>query len=257
MLIVLIPGTFWALTILSWLYLFVFLAFHLELIPDNIVAEAVFGAALLIPIRVIWAIFAGLFVKVVFSGFARKPEEKNVGYWDPLCYRWRIYNKVWAFYLIPMLLDEFIGSMWMNRLVNLLTKSVIEDNVLIVHHGALKDHNYIRVRHGATINESCVLRTHTFENWRLKFGFVEIGPNSVVLPASTVMFGTVTGPRSMVMSNSLVLKGEHLAEEELACGIPAVPVKNRVPEITDDANLATRASSQTRSIVIVNPNSQH
>jgi hypothetical protein len=61
----------------------------------------------LIPIRVAWAIIAGLFVRVLFSGFARNAEEKNVGYWDPLCYRWRIYNKVWAFYLFPMRIDDF------------------------------------------------------------------------------------------------------------------------------------------------------
>jgi hypothetical protein len=44
---------------------------------------------------------------VIFSGFARNAKEKSVGYWNPLCYRWRIYNKVWAFYLFPMRIDDF------------------------------------------------------------------------------------------------------------------------------------------------------
>jgi non-ribosomal peptide synthetase-like protein len=245
-LIVVIPGTLWALTVFTWLYLFVFLVFTLDLIPDNAVLQAAFGAAFLIPVRVTGALLAGLFVRVIFSGFARKAKEKNVGYWDPLCYRWRIYNKVWASYLLPMLVDYISGSMWMNHLVTLLTMCTIEDNVLIVHHGLFKDHNYVRVRHGATINESCVLRTHTFEDWRLKFGFVDIGPDSVVLPSSTVMFGMVTGPNCTILSNSLVLKGEKLADNTIAGGIPAVLLKNHDPENTDVQNLLTEAWSPTR-----------
>jgi non-ribosomal peptide synthetase-like protein len=245
-LIIFVPGTFWALTILTWLYLFVFLINFGDIFPDNKVIQAAFGAALLIPIRAAWAIIAGLFVRVLFSGFARNAEEKNVGYWDPLCYRWRIYNKVWAFYLIPMLLDDFTGCMWMNRLMRLLTTCIIEDNVLIVHHGLFKDHNYVRVRRGATINESCVLRTHTFEDWRLKFGFVDIGPDSVVLPSSTVMFGAVTGPNCTILPNTLVLKGDKLAADTIAGGIPAVPVKNRASEDTDDQNLLTEVRAPTR-----------
>jgi non-ribosomal peptide synthetase-like protein len=245
-LIIFVPGTFWALTILSWLYLFVFLVLPLNNIPDNTVFQAALGAALLIPIRATGAIFAGLFVRVIFTGFARKVKEKNVGYWDPLCYRWRIYNKVWALYLLPMLIDDFCGSMWMNCLVTLLTMCTIEDNVLIVHHGLFKDHNYVRVRRGATINESCVLRTHTFEDWRLKFGFVDIGPDSVVHPSSTVMFGTVIGSSCTILPNSLVLKGDQLAADTIVGGIPAVPVKSRAPENTDDQNLQKEVRSATR-----------
>ena len=39
--IIFVPGTFWALTILSWLYLFVFVAFTLDVIPDNAVIQAI------------------------------------------------------------------------------------------------------------------------------------------------------------------------------------------------------------------------
>ena len=112
--IIFVPETFWALTILLWLYLFAFVAFTLDVIHDNAVIQAIFGAALLVPIRAGWA---GLTARVIFSGLARKPEKKSVSYWDPLCDGWRIYNKIWAFYLIPMLLDDFSGCMWMNRII--------------------------------------------------------------------------------------------------------------------------------------------
>ena len=110
----------------------------------------------------------------------------------------------------------------------LLTLAHIEKDELIVHHGPFKDHNNVRVCKGATINESVMLRTHTFEDWKLKFDFVEIGQNSVVLPSSMVMFGVATGPRSTVLTNSLVLEGESLAADSIAAGIPAVPVKHWV-----------------------------
>jgi carbonic anhydrase/acetyltransferase-like protein (isoleucine patch superfamily) len=251
--IIFIPGTLWACTILTWLYLFVYLVFTLDVISDNPIWQTAFGAMLLIPLRAIWAIIGGFIVRVIQSGFTRTPEEKNVGYWDSLCYRWRIYNKVWAFFVIPMLLDDFSGCMWMNRIVNFLTMAEIEEDVLIVHHGLFKDHDYIKVRKGATINESAILRTHTFEDWRLKLSFVEIGPNNVVHPCSTIMFGAETGENCTVVSNSLVLKGDKLAAGTITAGIPSVPVKNREPEGTADESLLieVRPSRLHRNILIV------
>lgn len=157
--IIFIPGTLWALTIVTWLYLFVYLVFTHGVVSDNLVWQMAFGAMLLIPLRAIWAIIGGLLVRVIQSGFTRTPVEKNVDYWHFLCYRWRIYNKVWAFFVIPMLLDDFSGCMWMNRIVTLLTMAEIEEDVLIVHHGLFKDHDYIKLRKGATINESVIVST--------------------------------------------------------------------------------------------------
>jgi len=252
-LILFIPATLWACNILTWLYLFVYLVFTLGIISDSLAWQTAFGAMLLIPLRSIWAIIGGLIARVIQSGFTRTPEEQNVGYWDSLCYRWRIYNKVWAFFLIPMLLDDFSGCMWMNRIIRFLTMAEIEDDVLIVHHGLFKDHDYIKIRKGATINESVILRTHSFEDWRLKFGFCEIGERTVVYPCSTVMFGSTTGEECTVLSNSLVLKGDKLAAGTITAGIPSVPVENREPEETEDESplVEVRPSKLHRNILIV------
>lgn len=245
-LIIFIPGTLWALTILTWLYLFVYLVYTLDLIGHP-VWQTAFGSMLLVVLRATWAIIGGFLARVIQSGFTRTPVEKNVGYWHSLCYRWRIYNKIWAFFLIPMLLKDFSGCMWMNRIVTLLTMAEIEEDVLIVHHGLFKDHDYIKVRKGATINESVILRTHSFEDWRLKFGFVEIGPNNVVYPCSTIMFGSVTGDACTIVSNSLMLKGDELAAGTITAGIPSVPVKNKEPENLEEEN----------DLIQVKPNKTH
>eukprot|EP00522_Entomoneis_paludosa_P005036 CAMPEP_0172472556 /NCGR_PEP_ID=MMETSP1065-20121228/68396_1 /TAXON_ID=265537 /ORGANISM="Amphiprora paludosa, Strain CCMP125" /LENGTH=2003 /DNA_ID=CAMNT_0013230703 /DNA_START=85 /DNA_END=6096 /DNA_ORIENTATION=+ len=228
--IVFIPAIFFAFTILTWLYLWVFLVHTSGLIPDNRALQALFGGILLLPLRAFWAIVAGLFAKVTLSGFTRVPVTKEVGFWDPLCYRWRIYHKVWAFFVIPTLLKDFSGCIWTNRLINLLTMAEIEEDVLIVHHGVFRDHDFVRVRKGATINESCIFRTHTFEDWILKFGFVDVGPKSVVMPSTTLMFGVVTAENCTILANSLLLKGDKLSADTIVAGIPAAPKKNIVPE---------------------------
>jgi carbonic anhydrase/acetyltransferase-like protein (isoleucine patch superfamily) len=229
----------------------VFTVLRKDWLPESIFLQTIFGGVLLVPLRAFWAIIGGLLARLIFTGFSRTPRERNVGFWAYLPFRWRIYNKIWAFFFIPMLLDDFSGSIWMNRLVNLLTMAEIEDDVLIVHHGLFKDHNYIRIRNGATINESCILRTHTFEDWRLKFGFVEIGPRTVIHPSSTVMFGAVTGEDTTIVSNALVLKGDKLANGALVAGIPSQQVENReIEETKDERELGVQVSDSEFEMVI-------
>jgi non-ribosomal peptide synthetase-like protein len=247
-LIIFIPGTLWACCILSWLYIFVFGVLRPGWLPEIYILKLLIGAILLVPLRAFWAILGGLTARFILTGFSRTPEEKNVGYWDFLPFRWRIYNKLWAFFLIPMLLDDFSGSQWMNRLVNFLSMAEIEEDVLIVHHGLFKDHNYVRVRKGATINESVVLRTHTFEDWILKFGFVDIGPKTTVHPSSTIMFGCKTGEGCTVVSNTLVLKGDELADGTIVAGIPSLQVENR--EVDEEANAKDLATELNNEIEI-------
>ena len=119
-LIIFIPAALWACTVLTWLYLFVYLVFTLGIISNSTIAQTAFGASLLIPLRAIFAVLGGFLVRVIQSGFTRTPKAQTVGYWHSLCYRWRIYNKVWAFFVLPMLMDDFSGSVWMNRIVCLL-----------------------------------------------------------------------------------------------------------------------------------------
>ena len=228
-LIVFVPAVFMAFTILTWIYLWIYFVFGSGLIPDDDRLIAFCGGVLLVPLKLFWGLISGFFAKVTLSGFTTVPIEKNVDFWDPLCYRWRVYHKVWAFFLIPVMLKDFSGSRWMNRLLNLVTMAEIEDDVLIVHHGVFRDHDYVRVRRGATVNEACIFRTHTFEDWRLKFGFVDIGPKSVVLPSTTVMFGVQTAKRCLILPNALVLKGDKLADDTIVGGIPAAPKKNVLP----------------------------
>jgi non-ribosomal peptide synthetase-like protein len=233
-LVLFIPGMFYALTILSWIFLFSYFALNIEHLKFNLMAATAVGALLTVPLRLVWAIVGGLFARYLFGGLKREADEKSAGFWDNLCYRWRIYNKVWAFYVILML-DEFTGSEWMNGLINFLTLAEIEKDVLIMHHGLFKDHNYVKIRRGATINEGCVLRTHTFEDWRLKFGFVEVGQNVTVRSSTTIMLGTTIGSGSIVMPNSLVLKHDTIAANTVVSGLPAV----QISKVNDGASELT------------------
>jgi len=230
--IVFIPGFFWTLAILSWLFLFVGLTTPLGLnlfdimnFPVRVLVHSLVAGCILVAMRTIWGVIAGFCARFIFAGCVSKPKEQNLSYWSAVCYRWRIYNKIWAFFIIPMLIDGFNGSMIMNFLVSLLSLATIESDVLISHYGVFKDHNYIKIRKGATINEACILRTHTFEDWRLKFGVVEIGAGSTIHSSSTVMFGSTTLQGCTIMPNSLVLKGETIPADSYFAGIPAIPCR--------------------------------
>lgn len=66
------------------------------------------------------------------------------------------------------------------------------------------------------------------------------------------MSGVITGKNCTVVSNSLVLKGDKLADGSIVAGIPSVPVKNSEPEDTEDDSLEIkkRPSNLRRGILI-------
>ena len=66
------------------------------------------------------------------------------------------------------------------------------------------------------------------------------------------MSGVITGKNCTVVSNSLVLKGDKLADGSIVAGIPSVPVKNSEPEDIEDDSLEIkkRPSNLRRGLLI-------
>ncbi|WP_462417465.1 Pls/PosA family non-ribosomal peptide synthetase [Kytococcus sp. Marseille-QA3725] len=87
----------------------------------------------------------------------------------------------------------------------------------------LPEHDLIELGAGATVNRGCVVQTHLFHDRILAMDRVQlaegatIGPNSVILPASTLGRDATVGP------GSLVMRGESAPEKTRWVGNPIGP----------------------------------
>lgn len=87
----------------------------------------------------------------------------------------------------------------------------------------LPEHDLIELGDGATVNHGCVVQTHLFHDRVLAMDHVRLGPgatlgpNSVILPASTIGRHATIGP------GSLVMRGETVPEKTRWIGNPIGP----------------------------------
>ena len=73
----------------------------------------------------------------------------------------------------------------------------------------------------AVISDETVFRTHTFEDWKLKFEKVTVGKGCVIRPSTTLMGGSVIGDHAIVEANTLVMKNEFITPGAIVGSIPA------------------------------------
>ncbi|WP_420175619.1 Pls/PosA family non-ribosomal peptide synthetase [Luteococcus sp. OSA5] len=87
----------------------------------------------------------------------------------------------------------------------------------------LPEHDLVALRDGATVNRGCVVQTHLFHDRILATDSVHLdegatlGPNSVILPASTLGRHATVGPVSLVM------RGESVPDKTRWIGNPIGP----------------------------------
>ena len=87
----------------------------------------------------------------------------------------------------------------------------------------LPEHDLIELGAGSTVNHGCVVQTHLFHDRVLSMDTVRLGagatlgPNSVVLPASTIGNHATIGP------GSLVMRGESVPDKTRWIGNPIGP----------------------------------
>lgn len=143
--------------------------------------------------------------------------------------------------------------MWFNLFFNMTTSMRLSPRALVASSTAFRDHPYVIIEADAVVNEEVVLRTHTFEDWQLKFGYVELKTGCTVGNSSTLMTGVVVGRGSEVLPNSLVMKNEHLEPGKQYGGLPAVPTGRTVnyyslkPSVPPKSPKSKKSQVSTRS----------
>jgi acetyltransferase-like isoleucine patch superfamily enzyme len=179
--------------------------------------------------RVIMGLIAAFVCKWFWT--PRVPEgktSKNYNYDSNFIFRWRYYNKTWSVFVRHQLITPFEASLWMNVLYRLTTKIGIGKGAFLATDTMFRDHNFVEIGDDAVVGDEVILRTHTFEDWKLRFEKISIGPKCVVRPSTTIMSGASIGRESVVECNTLVMKNEYISGGSVIGGIPSCKLANIV-----------------------------
>merc|ERR1719499_1036808 len=129
-------------------------------------------------------------------------------YWASFVDRWRISNKLINVCVKEQLLAPFFGTRWLNKVLRLVSNAQIDSSALVVDGGSFRDHDLVRIGPNAVVNCKTVFRTHTFEDWKLKFEYVTIHEEAAVGINAELMTGCTVEVGCDVDLNTIVNKGE-------------------------------------------------
>lgn len=142
------------------------------------------------------------------------------GYWDIFVDYWHISNKLMNVCVKKQLLEPFISTRWMNQVLRLISNAQIDPSALVIGGNAFRDHDMVRIGQNSVVNSSTVLRTHTFEDWKLQFEYVTIHEDVVVGVNAELMTGCTLDVGCVVDHNTIVNKGEVVPPDALFVGLP-------------------------------------
>lgn len=181
-----------------------------------IVASIVSGAVLLVVGAL--AVLLAIGAKWLLVGRWRAGEHPL---WSSLIWRGELADSFVETVAVPWLLRAVPGTTVLNAYFTAMGATV--------GHGVwcdtywLPEHDLIELDDGATINPGCVIQTHLFHDRVLSLDTVTfrdgatLGPNSVVLPGSTLGRHATIGP------GSLVMRGESVPDKTRWSGNPIGP----------------------------------
>ena len=159
-------------------------------------------------------------------------------YWSAFNHRWHIYSKTWATFVRPTILIDLEGSWFMNKFLTSTTDMQIGEDSYLACADAFREHDLVRIGKGSVINTFGELRTHTFENWKLRMDVITVGDYCTVGQGSTLMTKTQTLDFTEVGPNTLVMKNEVLAEDTYYASLPAIPMgKSKVAVARDHGSV--------------------
>jgi non-ribosomal peptide synthetase-like protein len=144
-------------------------------------------------------------------------------YWSAFNHRWHIYSKVWALFIRPTILTDIEGSWFMNKFFTTCTDMKIGEGSYLACSDAFREHDLVRIGKGSVINTFGELRTHTFEDWKLRLNVISIGDYCAVGHSSTLMANSMMLDCSEAGHNTFVMKNEVLQPFTNYVGLPAAP----------------------------------
>jgi len=122
----------------------------------------------------------------------------------------------------------------------------IGENSFIAHCDGFREHDLVQIGKYSVINTFSEFRTHTFENWKLKFEYIQIGDYCQIGHSSTLMGGSIMENGSEVGNNTLVMKKETLQSGIYYVGLTALPIgpSTKIVPIPKKKKAANQSSSK-------------
>jgi non-ribosomal peptide synthetase-like protein len=226
------------LTLLGAMSISWFLLAHVLHDKDSTFPYVIHSAAAGFIVRIFFSFLTAKWLYWYFENGARPSEQE---YWSAFNHRWHIYSKTWATFVRPTILIDIEGSWFMNKFLTTTTDMQIGEGSYLACADAFREHDMVRIGKGSVINTFGELRTHTFENWKLRLDFITIGDYCTVGHGSTLMAKSKTLDFAEVGPNTFVMKNEVMAEDTYYAGLPASPTgKSRVAQARDAIGVAGR-----------------
>jgi non-ribosomal peptide synthetase-like protein len=184
------------------------------------------GAAL----QFVWwplaAVATGLFLCTLtlvtkWTLLGRMREGRHV-LWSCWCSRWDFVFEVWSAYARPVI-EALEGTpmvaWWLRAMGARIGRRVVFGTNL----AQVVDPDMIEIEDDATV--SCHLQLHSFEDRVLKLGRSRIGAGSSLGAGALLLYGARIGAGARVAEQSVVMKHEHLLDDQAYEGMPTRPVQ--------------------------------
>ena len=204
--------------------------------------------------RILIALIPCYLLRLVMGG-AIQP--KSVPNWSSYVHFWHIYTKVWAFYIRPTLNTGFQGTIWMNYLLQLFSSAKIGKDVYIGNALVFREYDLVTIGDRSVINPFAEFRTHTFENWLLKFAPVVVEDDCWIGNGTTIMGDSVVSSKCGVDHNSMTMKGERLVPGSHYAALPAKVNKKRGKKKRQSQKLKTEFEIEVGMEGMVDEDDEH
>lgn len=154
----------------------------------------------------------------LLRGGAIRPSEHE--YWDSYVDLWHLNNKIINVCVKQQLLRPFMSTRWLNYVLRLVSGADIHPSALVIGDQTFRDLDLVRIGENAVVNWRAVLRTHTFEDWKLQFEYVTVKSDAVVGSNAELMAGCIVGKGADIDLSTIVNKGEVVPAGAIFAGLP-------------------------------------